>query len=328
MEIKGFFDLHTHGIGRYDTKTGNPEVILKIAELHAKAGTSAILPTIYSGTIKQMRVNMEAVRQAIEIQRSEDRKLRRWDDKKLLTSQLPKFSSSKVQSSSLLPPPSSLILGVHLEGPFLNPIRCGAQDKDSFIKPTISNLKKLIEGYENIIKIITIAPELPGALKVIEKCVSLGIKVNMGHSDATYREALNGKKAGATGITHIFNTMRPFHHREIGLVGLGLLDEDIYVEVITDKIHLSNEVLKLIFKLKRPDRIILVSDSVKGRGNKKSPIYSKAGVLAGSSITLSDPVKNLIKIGIPEKVVLKAAVDNPKRYLKFKNRKSSYFDIE
>jgi N-acetylglucosamine-6-phosphate deacetylase len=209
----------------------------------------------------------------------------------------------------------SLILGVHLEGPFLNPVRRGAQDKDSFIKPAISNLKKLIEGYEDIIKIITIAPELPGALKVIEKCVSLRIKVNMGHSDATYRQALNGKKAGATGITHIFNAMRPFHHREIGLAGLGLLDEDIYIEVIADNIHLDKKTLELIFKVKPPERIILVSDSVKGAGNRKSPIYSKAGVLVGSSITLSDAVRNLKKIGIPEKVILKAAVDNPKRYL-------------
>ena len=85
-------------------------------------------------------------------------------------------------------------------------------------------LKELVSGNEDIIKIITIAPELPGALKVIERCAGLGIRVNMGHSDATYAQALEGKKAGATGITHFFNAMRPFHHREPGLAGLGLLE--------------------------------------------------------------------------------------------------------
>jgi N-acetylglucosamine-6-phosphate deacetylase len=298
MRTKGFIDIHTHGISRYDTRTKNPEDILKIAQIHARAGTAAILPAIYSGTIQQMRSNIEAVRKAIRIQNTEHR-----------------TQNKKNFDSSLVTGHSSLILGVHLEGPFLNPVRCGAQDKSFFIKPTISSLKKIIAGYENIIKVITIAPELPGALKVIEKCASLGIKVNMGHSDATYRQALDGKKAGATGITHIFNAMRPFHHREPSLIGFGLLDENIYIEVIADIIHIDRVALQLIFKIKRLDRIILVSDSVKGKKDKMGRIFLNAGVLAGSSITLSDAVKNIIKIGIPESIAIETAVDNPKRYL-------------
>ncbi len=211
---------------------------------------------------------------------------------------------------------ASLILGVHLEGPFLNPAKCGAQRKSSFAKPTISALKKLIEGYEDIVKIITIAPELPGALKVIEKCVSFGIKANMGHSDATYKQALEGKKAGASGISHIFNAMRAFHQREPGLAGMGLLDKDIYIEVIADNIHLSRATLELIFKIKRNDRIILVSDSVRDAKKRKVPVYVKSGVLAGSAITLADAVNNLKDIGIPEETAVKTAHENPKRYMK------------
>jgi len=162
--LKNLIDLHTHGIGKYDTKTENPDDILKMAMLYAKAGTASFLPTIYSGTIPQMRANMEAVRAAIEIQNAEGKTLTRYRSRRGM----------------------SLILGIHLEGPFLNPARCGAQDKKSLIKPTISHLERLIKDYEEIIKIMTIAPEMPGALKVIEKAVSLGIKVNMGHSDATY----------------------------------------------------------------------------------------------------------------------------------------------
>ncbi len=346
MEIKGFIDIHTHGIGRYDTKTDNPEDILKIAQLHAKAGTAAILPTIHSGTIQQMRTNMKAVKKAMKIQKSNPPipPLLKGGKGGLLTKgghgeiNNSSLITTRLSSSTLNSLPkgspkfrhSSLILGVHLEGPFLNPIRCGAQDKDSFIKPSTSNLKKLIDGYEDIVKVITIAPELSGALKVIGECVSLGIKVNMGHSDATHTQALNGKKAGARGISHIFNAMRPFHHREPGLIGLGLLDEDIYIEIIADNIHINKIILKLIFQTKRLDRVILVSDSIKGAKDKKGPIYpvrrkapselsngvySKPGVLAGSLITIADAVKNIKDIGIPESIAIEAAVDNPKRYL-------------
>ncbi len=137
----------------------------------------------------------------------------------------------------------------------------------------------------------------------------------MGHSDASYGQALEGKASGAAGITHIFNTMKPFHHREPGLVGLGLLDEDLYIEVIADMVHMDAITLKMIFRIKRLDRIILVSDSVKGLKDAKGRIYTKAGVLAGSSIVLADAVKNVVKTGITEAVVLETSIDNPGRYL-------------
>jgi N-acetylglucosamine-6-phosphate deacetylase len=198
----------------------------------------------------------------------------------------------------------------------LNPSLCGALDKTSFLKPALSSLKRVIEGYEGIIKIITIAPELPGAVKIIEKCSELGIRVNMGHSDATYSQAMDGKKAGATGVTHIFNAMRPFHHREPGLAGLGLNDEDLYIEVIADGIHLHPATLGLIFNIKRLDRIILVSDSVKGMLPPGKAVYGRNGLLSGSGITISDAVTVLRKVGIPDAGIIEAAVDNPARYIK------------
>lgn len=302
MIFKKFIDLHTHGIRKYDTRTGNPEHILKMADLHGRTGTGAILPTIYAGPIDEMRKNMEAVRKAMKVQsfKEENSKL------KIQCSEL---------NSSLVTCHSSLILGIHLEGPFLNPVRCGALDKDSFIKPTLSSLKKLIDGYEDIIKIITIAPEMPGALKAIEKCSDTGIRVNMGHSDATYKQAVDGKNAGAEGITHIFNAMRPFHHREPGLAGLGLIDEDLYIEVIADGIHLHPKTLELIFNLKRLDRIILVSDSVRGSKTRKGAIFNKKGILSGASITISDSVRILKNINIPDAEIIKAATDNPAKYI-------------
>jgi N-acetylglucosamine-6-phosphate deacetylase len=302
MEKSGFIDLHTHGIGQYSTKTGIPVHILKIADLQAKAGTTAILPTIYSGTIQNMRLNMKAVREAMQTQKRERAEVHKASNRATLQASAPRRTAT--------------ILGVHLEGPFLNPAQCGAQNKGSFTKPSIAALKRLIDGYEDIAKIITIAPELPGALKVIEKCASCGIKVNMGHSEATYKQALEGKKAGAGGISHIFNAMRPFHQREPGLAGMGLIDEDIYIEIIADNVHLSRITVELIFKIKRRDRIILVSDSVRNAQKRKGPLFLKSGILAGSAITLADAVKNLKDIGILEKTAVKTARENPQRYLK------------
>jgi len=286
MNLRGFIDLHTHGIGSFDTRTSFPEDILKMAELHCKAGTGAFLPTIYSGTLRVMRTNMEAVRRAMEMQRS-----------------LPSMCQS------------SMILGLYLEGPFLNPLRCGALDRESFLKPALSSLKNLIEGYEEIVKIITIAPELPGALRVIEKCSEMGIRVHMGHSDGTYTQAGDGMKAGAVGVTHIFNAMRPFHHREPGLVGLGLLDEDLAVEVIADGVHLSPEALKLLFSIKKPEKIILVSDSVRGARRRGRPAYNAQGVLEGCGTTISGSLGVLRKIGISEEEINECGIVNPLRHL-------------
>ena len=282
--FKGFIDIHTHGIGKYDTRTERPEDILQMAALQANEGTGAMLPAIYPGSIDEMRSNMGAVRKAMEIQNTKRNG-------------------------------SARILGVHLEGPFLNPERCGSLDKKTFLKPALSALQKVIAGYEDIIKIITIAPEIPGALKVMEKCLTLGMKVNMGHSDATYKQAVEGKKAGATGITHLFNAMRPFHHREPGLAGLGLIDEDLYIEVIADGVHLHPKTLELIFSRKRLDRIMLVSDSVKGRKRGKGAVYNKNGVLAGSTITIDGVVKRLRSVGIPDAEIIEASTDNPARYI-------------
>ncbi len=293
MSMQGFVDLHTHGIGRYGTQTDDPEDILIMARTHAKAGTVAILPTIYAGTTDEMRNNLRAVKKAMEIQgRSEE-----------LKTNLRKTGAR--------------ILGVHLEGPFLNPARCGALDRAVFIKPALSSFRRLVSGYEDLIKIITIAPELPGALKVIEECVRMGIKVNMGHSDATFRQALEAKKAGVSGITHIFNAMRQFHHREPGIAGLGLTDSDLYIEVIGDGIHLHPKVLELIFNRKRLDKIIVDSDSVKGQKTAKGVVYQK-GILSGSGLTIGGVVKRLQRIGIPDAEIIEATTDNPLRYIGMK----------
>ena len=285
MNIQGFVDLHTHGISTYDTRTDDYEDILSMARVHAKAGTAAILPTIYAGPVREMRKSLKAISRAMDAQ-------------------------AKAESKRL----GAQILGAHLEGPFLNPLRCGAMDSESFLKPSFSAFRKLVSGYEDIVRIITLAPELPGALKLIGKVTEMGIRVNMGHSDATFRQAAEAKKAGATGITHIFNAMRPFHQREPGIAGLGLTDPDVYIEVIADGVHLHQKVLELIFNHKRLDRLIIVSDSVKGKRTAKGVVYEQ-GILAGSVLTIDNVVKRLRRIGIPDAEIIEASTDNPLRYI-------------
>ncbi len=273
-------DIHVHGAGDYDTRTRRQDDVLHVAAIHGERGTSAILPTIYPGTIDGMRDNMGAVRRAMDAQRE-----------------------------------GAKILGVHLEGPFLNPERAGSLDGKSFSDPSVETLTQLVEDYEDLIKIITIAPELPGALRVIEVCREKGFLVQMGHSDASFEQADEGKRAGAMGITHVFNAMRGFHHREPGLAGFGLMDEDVYVEVIADMAHLHPQSLKMLFDMKSPDKILLISDSVRGPGWGSGPIRGVGGTLLGSGIALADAVKNLIALGVPQDRALRFASDNPMKYL-------------
>ncbi|NCO67732.1 MAG: amidohydrolase family protein [Nitrospirae bacterium] len=278
-------DIHTHGIGGYDTRTTAEGDILKIAGIHGSYGISEIILSVYSAPIPIMRENMDTVRKAMEMQDVEPAK----------------------------------IIGVHLEGPFLNPSKCGALSASSFVEPTEDNFKELIEGFEDIVKIITIAPEINEAIGLIKKMSGMGIIVSMGHSDATYNEAKAGFNAGAKGITHIFNAMR-FHHREPGLAGFGLLNQDIYIELIADPCHLHSKTLELIFKTKNPDRIIIVSDTVKetkvrGGGGREQGITDIHGRLSGGCMTITESSKRLIEIGYNKNSIMRCITKNPKMYL-------------
>ncbi len=273
-------DIHVHGAEKYDTRTRRQDDILQIAALHGHKGTSAFLPTVYPRPIDLMRENMAAIRRAMMGQRE-----------------------------------GATILGAHLEGPFLNPDRAGSLDRKVFALPSVEAFTRLVQDFEDLIKIVTIAPELPGALRLIELSREKGFLVQMGHSDASFDQAEEGKRAGATGVTHLFNAMRSFHHREPGLAGFGIMDEDVYVEIIADMTHLHPQSLKMIFDMKSPDKIILVSDSVMGPGWGSGPIRGAGGTLLGSGISLADAVKNLLSLGVSEERVYQFASDNPMKYL-------------
>ena len=308
-------DIHIHGVGGYDTRTASEDDILKVAEILGSQGVSEIIPTIYPSSVNEMRKNMMAVGKAMDKQRG------------ISNPPFPPFS--KGGKGGITNP--SQIIGIHLEGPFLNPSKCGALDARMFIEPSEKNLQKLLEGFEDVVKVVTIAPEIKGASKLIRKISDMGIIVSMGHSDATFSEAEAGFHAGAKGITHIFNAMRSFHHREPGIAGFGLINDDIYVEVIADPFHLHPKTLKLVFKTKNPKKIIIVSDSVKETNSPSSPpckggvqrrtqkrvkaVTDAHGKLQGGSMTIVESSKRLIKMGFDETVIMDCITKNPRRYL-------------
>ncbi len=295
-------DIHTHGIGGYDTRTTNPDDILKMAQIHGEYGVTDIVPTIYSGPVQQMRADMASVKVAMKRQHTAVSNRR-----------------SESLDSSLVTRHSkpARIAGVHLEGPFLNPSKVGALDGASFQIPSVKTWRKLLEGFEDIVKIVTIAPELEGSLYLIKTMSNMGIIVALGHSDATYQETERAFHAGATGITHIFNAMRGFHHREPGIAGFGLTNPDIYIELIADPFHLNVHVIELIFKVKNPEKIIIVSDSVKGT-TATTENHAKVddnGTIQGGSMTITESAERLIGLGFPKKVVMACISNNPRAYL-------------
>ncbi len=309
-------DIHTHGIGGYDTRTTDVEHIFRIAEIEGSYGVSEIVPTIYPTTIKIMRENMDVIKKAMEIQKSEVRTRTPKDfgvrPSTHEVSALGQKLEIKIQNDA------SRIIGIHLEGPFLNPLKCGALNAMTFIEPSEYNFKELIEGFEDIIKIITIAPELNGALSLIKQMADSGIVVSMGHSQATYAEAEAGFNRGAKGITHIFNAMRGFHHREPGIAGFGILNNDIFIEVIADPHHLHPKTLELIFKIKNHDKILLVSDSIKQTDAFfiKDGIIDMHGRLLGGSMPVTESAKRLIANGFDENTIMKCISENIEKYLK------------
>jgi N-acetylglucosamine-6-phosphate deacetylase len=284
-----YIDLHTHGLSGLDSHSTRPDEYLRLAETYALHGTAAFLPTLFPGPIDTMRSQLAAIRKARETQASSG-------------------SGAK-------------ILGAHIEGPFVNPLKCGALPKESFLLPTEDNIARLLDGFEDIVRIITIAPELPGALRAIGKFTGAGIRVNMGHSDATAEQARDGQVAGATGVTHLFNAMSGIHHREPGLAGFALTHDSLFVEVIADFAHIHPDMLKVVLRCKPADRIILVSDSLLEAklpsSPPKGPLYVPGtATLAGSGISLADAVSNIISLGIPEETALGFAIDNPANYLR------------
>ena len=218
------------------------------------------------------------------------------------------------------------LLGVHLEGPFLSPARLGAHAATSRRDPDLALLDRLLDAGD--VRVMTLAPELPGADALIDRLVTRGVVVSVGHTDATAEQANAAFDRGASGVTHLFNAMRPFLHRDPGVVGASLARSDVVVSVIVDGIHLAPETVLLAWRV-AGDRLALVTDAITGAGLSdgafsfgrldievsEGAVRGPDGVLAGSVLTMIEAVRNLHALGAPLEGAIAAATTTPARFL-------------
>jgi N-acetylglucosamine-6-phosphate deacetylase len=215
------------------------------------------------------------------------------------------------------------VLGAHLEGPFLAPQRLGSHPGAARRDPDVELLGRLLDSGR--VTHVTLAPELPGALELVDVLRARGVTVACGHSDATADEARAAFRRGARTVTHLFNAMRPFAAREPGLAGAALADPTVPVQVILDGIHLADDTARLVWNV-AAGRVALVTDAVAAAGvgdgsyrlggvevNVVDGVARRAGVLAGSTVTMIESIRNLVALGASLEAALSAATEVPAR---------------
>ena len=297
----GLIDLHVHGGNGVDTMDGEAGAIAGLSAFVAAHGVTGFLPTTVTAPLPEIERALKAVRRAV--------------DGEL---------------------PGAQVLGVHLEGPFFNRRRAGAQPLNWCVDPARDALQRLLATGEGLIRMMSLAPELPGALAAIETLTQHGIVASVGHTDATYAQAQAAFAAGARHVTHLFNAMSPLHHREPGVVGAALTTDGVMVQLIADGLHLHPATLAVVVRCKGVDEVLLITDAIAGAGLpdgeytmgrqrvivRNGEARTPAGNLAGSTLTLERAVANMVRlVGVPLSSSLQMASLNPARVLGLAQRK-------
>ena len=287
--VPGFIDLHIHGAGGSDTMDGNAQALATISKTVAQEGTVGFLAT----TMTQSEENIERALTAVK-----------------------EFNGTD----------GAKILGIHLEGPFISPEYAGAQPREYIVKPNAEQFIKYNKASGNRIKKVTVAPEEDGAEELIKYLKENGITASLGHSNATAEEVKRAVVWGAESVTHTFNAQSPFKHRDIGVAGSALLNDELCCEIIADGIHVSFDAIKLLVKNKPKDKITLITDAIraKGLGEGESELGGQKvfvkdgqarlanGTLAGSVLKMNIAVKNMVEeVGVPFTQAIDYATKNP-----------------
>ena len=297
----GLVDIHIHGYLGEDTSDGSVEGIRKMAEGIVKNGVTAWLPTTMTVSYDDLRRAFNAVRTLMDKKNN---------------------------------PRGAQIMGVHAEGPFINPSKKGAQAVE-YIRP--ADAPFLIEN-SDVIRIVTIAPEMPGALDCIREVTQkTNILVSMGHTAANYETAKAGIEAGVRHATHLFNAMTPLNHRDPGVVGASLADDRVSTELIADTFHISPDLFGLVAKVKG-DNLILITDCTRAGGLEDGeytlggqPIFVKGiecrladGTIAGSVLKLNNAVRNMREhTNLPLEQIVRMASINAARCIGLDKAKGS-----
>ncbi|WP_108671607.1 N-acetylglucosamine-6-phosphate deacetylase [Peribacillus acanthi] len=301
--VPGFIDIHIHGANGADAMDGTEKSLKTMSSFLPSEGTTSFLPTTMTQSPEEIETALRCIHQ---------------------------FSNSDYDGAE--------IIGVHLEGPFINPSKRGAQPDTHIKQPDLDLFMKWQEASGNTIKLITLAPEMEGALPVIQELCRNGVCVSIGHSDATYEEVVAGIEVGASHVTHFFNGMSGLHHREPGVVGAGLLRKELTVELICDGIHFNQDLIHLVLQSKGLDRIVLITDSMRAKGLKDGQyelggqaVYVndnkatlKDGTLAGSIVSMMDCIRLVHSVtNLPFEDIIKLATHNPAKQIGMFDRKGS-----
>lgn len=300
--VPGFIDIHIHGGVGHDTMDATYEALNAISIHLAKHGVTSFCPTTMTMDIPYILNALKNINETMK--------------KKTAGAQ---------------------ILGAYVEGPFISKEHKGAQDEKYIIPPDKNLFDEFLEIAGGNIKVIALAPEKDPDGSFVEHVTKKGVKVSLGHTNATYEEMKNGVEHGATIAVHTYNGMKGLHHREPGALGEVFLDDRIYSEVIVDFIHTHPASVKLLIKIKGTDKVILISDAMSacGLGDgeyklggqkvfvKNGEARLESGSLAGSTLTLDKAVKNITSLGVPLFEACKMASLNPAKAIGVDDRKGS-----
>jgi N-acetylglucosamine-6-phosphate deacetylase len=233
--------------------------------------------------------------------------------------------------------PRAEIVGIHLEGPFINPARRGAHPATAIIPPDAPTLDRFLSAAGDCARILTLAPELPGALDLITQALAAGLLVALGHTDATYAQARAAIERGARHAVHVFNAMRPFSHRETGVLGAVLTDPEVTAEIITDGVHVDEPAIRLLLAAKGTEQVLLVSDGTAATGMPDGTYRlgtfevviaggvcrNREGRLAGSTLTMDRAIRRMVSLGVPLREAVSMATLYPARRLGLAARKGA-----
>ena len=270
-----FFDVHFHGAVNHDVMEGTPEALGTIGAFLGSRGTGSFLATTVTAPL-------DATLRALE-------------------------GLAKVIAKPAVPGQARPI-GIHLEGPFLSHAKRGVHPPSLLLAPDIATFDKLFDAAGGHVRLMTLAPELPGAAELAAHALKRGVRISIGHSNATAAEARATIAAGAVSATHTFNAMRALDHREPGILGVALTDDDLYAELICDGIHTAPEMVKIWWRCKGPKRGILITDGMSATGMPDGEYHlggfavqvtaghaTANGVLAGSVLTQNHALENFLR---------------------------------
>jgi len=302
--LPGFVDMHVHGGGGASFTVGPADDARRAAAFHRGHGSTTLVASLVTAPLADLEARA-AMLAALADQ--------------------------------------GVIAGIHLEGPFLSAVRCGAQDPRHMLAPDVAAFERLYAAAAGHVRVITIAPELPGAAGLIKAVVRVGVTAAVGHTDATADVTSAAVDAGVTHATHLFNGMRPLHHREPGPAGALLDRDEVTCEVIADGVHLHDTVIRLTARAAGPGRLVLITDAMAAAGmpdgsyrlgsrrvdvaggvarlaggdepGTTGASAGRGGAIAGSTATMADVVRHAVAAGLPVTAVAAAASTTPARVL-------------